>query len=52
MFDFVNGYWVHKVSGLKFKELRTGVVEVLCLDHYPLDNINLRVGRLLMSVSS
>jgi FkbM family methyltransferase len=42
VFDFVNGYWVHRVSGLKFKELRTGVVEVLCLGHYPLDNIDLR----------
>ena len=36
LFDFTDGYWVHRITGLKFKELRTGVVEVLCLGHYPL----------------
>jgi len=51
VFDFVNGYWVHRVSGLKFKELRTGVVEVLCLGHYPLDNIDLR-GREVVDVGA
>jgi FkbM family methyltransferase len=51
IFDFVNGYWVHRVSGLKFKELRTGVVEVLCLGHYPLDDINLR-GREVVDVGA
>jgi len=42
LFDFLDGYWIHRVSGLKFKELRTGVVEVLCLGHYPLNDIDLR----------
>ena len=51
IFDFVNGYWVHRVSGLKFKELRTGVVEVLCLGHYPLDNIDLK-GREVVDVGA
>ena len=51
IFDFVNGYWVHKVSGLKFKELRTGVIEVLCLGHYPLDDIDLR-GREVVDVGA
>ena len=51
VFDYVDGYWVHRVSGLKFKELRTGVVEVLCLGHYPLDNIDLR-GREVVDVGA
>lgn len=42
LFDFLDVYWIHRVTGLKFKELRTGVVEVLCLGHYPLDDIDLR----------
>ncbi|MEL9997917.1 MAG: FkbM family methyltransferase, partial [Sulfolobales archaeon] len=42
IFDHADSYWVHRVSDLKFKELRSGIVEVLCLGHYPLDNINLR----------
>jgi FkbM family methyltransferase len=51
VFDYADGYWVHGVSGLKFKELRTGVVEVLCLGHYPLDNIDLR-GREVVDVGA
>ena len=46
LFDFLNTYWIHRITGLKFKELRTGVVEVLCLGHYPLDDIDLRGRRL------
>jgi len=51
IFDHVDSYWVHRVSGLKFKELRSGIVEVLCLGHYPLDDINLR-GREVVDVGA
>jgi len=42
IFDQFNDVWIHRFTGLKFKELRAGVIEVLCLNHYPLDDIDLR----------
>ena len=42
IFDQFNGVWIHRFTGLKFKELRASIVEILCLNSYPLDDIDLR----------
>ena len=51
IFDLYDGVWIHRVSGLKFKELRTSIIDVLCLNHYPLDDIDLR-GREVVDVGA